>query len=83
MLELDESQTYQVLTQSGGWTLLTAVNLMLFSLLHNTYSTTITTIWQETKHQRRTLVATFLPLALGFAVTFTVETSVRLLGFAG
>jgi ferrous iron transport protein B len=29
---------------AGGWTLLTAVNLMLFSLLHNPCSTTIYTI---------------------------------------
>ena len=35
MLELDNAQVYNVLVQVGGWTMLTAVNLMLFSLLHN------------------------------------------------
>ncbi len=58
--------------QMGGWTLLTAVNLMLFSLVHNPCSTTIYTIFKETGSRRWTLVATLLPLSLGFALTFLV-----------
>ena len=38
----------QLLVDQHGWTLLTAVNLMLFSLLHNPCATTIYTIWKET-----------------------------------
>ncbi|WP_311327924.1 ferrous iron transport protein B, partial [Capnocytophaga sputigena] len=47
---LMEASTSQVgvLLHAGGWTLLTAVNLMLFSLLHNPCSTTIYTIYKET-----------------------------------
>jgi ferrous iron transport protein B len=82
MLELNETMTYNVLTQLGGWSLLTAINLMLFSLLHNPCSTTMLTIWQETKSARWTLVATFLPIALGVTVTFTTATIARLLGWA-
>lgn len=81
MLELDDAQVYGVLTQLGGWTLLTAVNLMLFSLLHNPCSTTILTIWNETKNLKWTAVATLLPLGLGFAVTFTTATIARALGW--
>ncbi len=81
MLELDDQQVYTVLTQLGGWTLLTAVNLMLFSLLHNPCSTTILTIWKETKNARWTAVATLLPLALAFIVTFSTATIARLLGW--
>ena len=80
LLELDDAQVYTVLTQVGGWTLLTAVNLMLFSLLHNPCSTTILTIWNETKNLRWTLTATLLPIALGVAVTFTTASLARLLG---
>jgi ferrous iron transport protein B len=69
MLELgDDQQIGTVLTTVGGWTLLTAVNLMLFTLLHNPCSTTVMTIWHETRSVRWTAVATLLPLALGFAV---------------
>jgi len=80
MLEMDPSQIHTVLTQAGGWTLLTAVNLMLFSLLHNPCSTTILTIWNETKNLKWTAVATLLPLSLAFLVTFLTATAARLLG---
>ncbi len=80
MLELGDNETYTVLTQLGGWTLLTAINLMLFSLLHNPCSTTILTIWNETRNRKWTLIATLLPLVLGFSVTFTTATIARMLG---
>jgi len=69
MFELSSAGTANIL-YAGGWTLLTAVNLMLFSLLHNPCSTTIMTIYKETKSTKWTLVATFLPIVLGFMVTF-------------
>ncbi|MCA9988993.1 MAG: ferrous iron transporter B, partial [Anaerolineales bacterium] len=50
------------LFQAGGWTMLTAVNLMLFSLIHNPCSTTIYTIFNETKNRKWTALATFIPL---------------------
>jgi ferrous iron transport protein B len=81
MLELDDTQIYAVLTQVGGWTLLTAVNLMLFSLLHNPCSTTILTIWNETRNGRWTAIAALLPLAIGILVTFSTATLAHLLGF--
>jgi ferrous iron transport protein B len=82
MLELEDAQTYTVLTQLGGWTLLTAINLMLFSLLHNPCSTTLLTIWRETRSRRWTLVSALLPLALGFTVTFITAALARLFGWA-
>lgn len=79
MLELDSDiQIHQVLTGIGGWTLLTGINLMLFSLLHNPCSTTILTIWKETKSLKWTAVATFLPVILGFAVCLLTATVARL-----
>lgn len=79
MLELDSAAVHTVLTQVGGWTLLTGVNLMLFSLLHNPCSTTIVTIWNETKNLKWTAVATLLPIALGFLVTFLTASLARAL----
>jgi ferrous iron transport protein B len=54
---------------------------MLFSLLHNPCSTTIMTIWNETKSAKWTLVAALLPVALGIAVTLTTATVARLVGW--
>ena len=62
-----------------GWTLLTAVNLMLFSLLHNPCGTTIYTIWKETKRLKWTLIGALMPLAIAFIVTFIVAQVWRLL----
>jgi ferrous iron transport protein B len=78
MLELDEAQVYEVLTQLGDWSMLTAICLMLFSLLHNPCSTTILTIYNETKSLKWTTIATVLPLVLGFLVTGVVATVWRL-----
>jgi ferrous iron transport protein B len=63
---------------AGGWTALTGINLMLFSLLHNPCSTTIYTIFKETGSARWTAVATFLPVAMGVTVCFLVAQFWRL-----
>ncbi len=70
MFELDSIADTANILHAGGWTLLTGINLMLFSLLHNPCSTTIMTIYKETKSTKWTLVSTFLPIVMGFIVTF-------------
>ncbi len=72
MFELDSVGDTEHILKAGGWTLLTAINLMLFSLLHNPCSTTIYTIYKETKSVKWTLVSTFLPVVLGFIICFFV-----------
>ena len=79
MFELDSAEATGDLLRSGGWTLLTAVNLMLFSLLHNPCSTTIYTIYKETRSARWTTVASLLPVAMGVCVCFLVAQVWRLL----
>ncbi len=70
MFELESGlATLNILTQ-GGWTLLTGVNLMLFSLIHNPCSTTIYTIYKETGSAKWTTIASLLPVVMGFVVTF-------------
>ena len=72
MFELDSHTATKAILEAGGWTLLTAINLMLFSLLHNPCSTTIYTIYKETGSVKWTAVSTLLPVALGIMVTVTV-----------
>ena len=72
MFELDSVNATGDILRAGGWTLLTAVNLMLFSLLHNPCSTTIYTIYKETKSAKWTALASIAPIILGFIVTFLV-----------
>ena len=79
IFEAGEGETLTLL-HLGGWTLLTAVNLMLFSLIHNPCSTTIYTIYKESGSKKWTIVSALLPLAMGFAVTFVVAQIWRLVG---
>ncbi|MDO4770399.1 ferrous iron transport protein B [Porphyromonas sp.] len=65
----------EMILRTGGWTTLTAVNVMLFSLLHNPCSTTIYTIYKETGSIKWTIVSVLLPLVIGF-VTITAVTLV-------
>ncbi len=72
MFELDDMTSTATVLQAGGFTLLMAINLMLFSLVHNPCSTTIYTIYKETGSVKWTTVASLLPVAMGFALCFVV-----------
>ena len=78
MFELDSIEATGGLLRAGGWTLLTAVNLMLFSLLHNPCSTTIYTIYKETRSAGWTTLSALLPVAIGVVVCFLVTQVWRL-----
>ena len=73
LTEGSAEQTRQILL-AGGWNLLTAVNLMLFCLLHHPCSTTLYSIYKETRSWRWTALSALLPLSLGVLVTVIVAT---------
>lgn len=79
MFELDSATATRDILVAGGWTTLTAVNLMLFSLLHNPCSTTIYTIYKETRSVKWTVVASVLPVIMGIIVCFFVAQIWRLI----
>jgi ferrous iron transport protein B len=70
-------QLRTLLVDQHGWTMLTAVNLMLFSVLHNPCATTILTIWRETRSGKWTTLGALMPLVFAFAVTFVVAVVAR------
>jgi ferrous iron transport protein B len=74
---LDDLRT--LLVDQHGWTLLTAVNLMLFSLLHNPCATTIITIYKETLSAKWATIGALMPLAIAFVVCFITATLARLI----
>ncbi|GAB4569814.1 MAG: nucleoside recognition domain-containing protein [Anaerolineales bacterium] len=73
---------FDLLVNGNGWTMLTAVNLMLFALLHNPCATTIITIYKETKSWKWATVSVVITLGLAFLVTFLTASVARLLGWA-
>ncbi len=62
----------------NGWTPLTALNVMLFSLLHWPCSTTLWTIKKETGSFRWTAASLLIPTAAAFAVCFVTASIYRL-----
>lgn len=73
---------FDLLVNGNGWTMLTAVNLMLFALLHNPCATTIITIYKETKSYKWAAVSVLITLGTAFLVTFATASIARLLGWA-
>ncbi len=71
-----------LLVDQHGWTMLTAVNLMLFSLLHNPCATTIVTMWKETRSLKWTALGALGPPGIAFLVTFATAGLARLFGWA-
>jgi ferrous iron transport protein B len=66
-----------LLVEEHGWTMVTAICLMLFSLLHNPCGTTIWTMWKETRSRKWTTLGALMPLGIAFAVTFLVANVLR------
>ena len=73
---------FDLLVHGNSWTILTAVNLMLFALLHNPCATTILTIYKETKSLKWATVSVVITLGTAFLVTFTTASLARFLGWA-
>lgn len=63
-----------------GWTWLTAVCTMLFSLLHFPCATTLYTIQKENGSVRWTVLAALIPLGVAVAVCFAVARTVQAFG---
>ncbi len=72
MFELEETNAVANVLHAGGWSALTGLNLMLFSLLHNPCSTTIYTIYKETKSIKWTTIATIIPVIMGVVICFVI-----------
>ncbi len=80
LTELDSLYELHALFANHGWTWLTAVCTMLFSLMHWPCGTTCLTIKKETQSLKWTLVSFATPTAAGIAVCFIVASAARLLG---
>lgn len=78
MSELQSLDALKDLLILNGWTWLTAVNVMLFSLMHFPCATTLLTIKKETKSLKWTFVSFIIPTLIGIIVTFVVTQMVNL-----
>lgn len=79
MIKLDSFQALAQVLVAHGWTWLTALSFMLFSLLHWPCATTLLTIWKETRSRLWTVVAALIPAGVAFIVCSAVAQAVHLL----
>lgn len=80
MLEFESLESLRYLLVNNGWTWITGLNVMLFSLLHFPCGTTLLTIKKETSSIKWPLLTFGITTALAILVTFTINTIATLVG---
>lgn len=70
MLELDNLYELKELLVANGWTILTAINVMILCLMHYPCGTTLWTIKKETKSFKWTALSFLIPTVAGIVICF-------------
>lgn len=70
MMDLDSIDQLKNLLLQNGWSSLTIINTMIFSVLHFPCGTTIWTIAKETKSVKWTVLAVLLPTCIAILICF-------------
>lgn len=65
LVDLEDISSISNILLQNGWTMLTAINVMLFTLLHFPCSTTLLTIKKETGSLKWTIVSFLIPTVCG------------------
>lgn len=78
ILELDSLTEMKQLFVANGWTWVTAISTMLFSLMHWPCSTTLLTIKKETGSWKWTALAFLIPTVIGLTTCFLFASASRL-----
>ena len=66
------SSIFEILS-TNGWTIVTAINVMIFSLMHFPCATTLLTIKKETKSWKWTLLSFAIPTVIGIILCMVVN----------
>ncbi len=82
LVEFEDLAALGTLLTQHGWTWVTAVCAMLFSLFHWPCSTTCLTIYKETGSVKWTAASVVIPTLLGLGLCFVTAAAARLLGLA-
>ena len=68
LVSLEDANIIGSILLQNGWTLLTAINVMIFTLLHFPCSTTLLTIKKETSSWKWAIVSFIIPTVCGIVV---------------
>lgn len=72
LIEFQNLSTLRDLLIANGWTIVTAINVMIFTLMHFPCGTTLLTIRKETGSLKWTLLSFILPTLFGIVLCFLV-----------
>lgn len=78
LLELESLTELKQLLLDNGWTWITAVSTMLFSLMHWPCATTLLTIKKETGSIKWTVLSFLIPTAIGMLICFLFANVARI-----
>ena len=79
LTEMSDMSALKDLFIENGWTPLTAICVMLFSLMHWPCLTTILTIKKETGSLKWTILSVLIPTVTGITICFLVTTIYNLI----
>lgn len=68
LVDLEDTYSIGQILIQNGWTLLTAINVMIFTCLHFPCTTTLLTIKKETGSLKWTIFSFFLPTVCGILI---------------
>lgn len=80
MVDFTSLEELRQILINNGWTWLTAVNMMLFTLLHWPCTTTLLTVYKESGSKKWTAMSFLIPTVTAFLVCLVFTQAVQLLG---
>lgn len=64
---------------NNGWSIITAISFLIFTICHFPCATTLMTIKKETNSWKWTILSFIIPLAVGIILCFTISTLLRII----
>ena len=68
LIDLSDTMAISQILTANGWTFITCLNVMIFTLLHFPCSTTLITIYKETNSIKWTIISFLLPTICGIII---------------
>ncbi|MEG0823688.1 MAG: nucleoside recognition domain-containing protein, partial [Erysipelotrichaceae bacterium] len=73
MIDISDLNILKQLLLDNGWTLVTAINTMIFSIVHFPCATTLLTIKKESKSIKWTILSFILPTIIGIIICYIIN----------
>ena len=81
LMDLENIHSIFDILSNNGWTIVTAINVMIFSLLHFPCGTTLLTIKKETKSLKWAIISFILPTTIGIILCMLINLFFNLILF--